>query len=139
MPTEQRKDPRGRKVIGERTQDMIGPVTLGFLIAFVGFGIIMYSVLFRIEDRARLGCERLDQVRQVEYEVLADAATDLAAQAVQVTDPKRKAFYKDRAADYERHLADLEATVEPFRQEPNPETPVDIDCDAAYPDPWPFG
>lgn len=144
-----RRGPEGRRAIfGTRANDLMGPVMTGFIIGFALNVVVLYVLLFTIEDHSRDGCERLDLVRQIEWVVLTDAAVGLRADAADAEDPELVKSLEDRAAAYEADVDKLEASAAPFLADdpiiletasgPVP-SPVDIDCAKAYPYPAPFG
>lgn len=96
-------------------------IVVGYLILFAFVLAAVFLVSYQSTNEARRGCERLDQVRAVEWDVLEAAANRPE------TPPQISAFYRQQ-------LDDLVESTLPWT------TGVDahIDCEAAYPFPPPL-
>lgn len=117
-----------------------GPSTIkGYLIASCVFVILLYALLINQVNHSRQGCERLDQVRVVEYRVLQDAIPSIDEQAkaaVARGQMQEAAALHLRSDQYDEYLTDLAVPLGYLSDDP--ENSADIDCSKAYPMPEPI-
>ena len=112
----------------------------------VGFACIatfiyaLYAIAYA-NTEARHGCERLDEVRAVEYAVLADAQVSLRKQADVTDDRSKRRLLAARATQHDRYLRNLRESVHPYG-DPDETAAAGgvphIDCSLAYPRPAPL-
>lgn len=112
----------------------------------VGFACIatfiyaLYAIAYA-NTEARRGCERLDDVRAIEYAVLADAQVSLRKQAAATDDRLKRRLIAARATAYDGYLRQLRQSVRPFGDPAETEAAGGvprIDCTLAYPRPAPL-
>jgi hypothetical protein len=138
---EKRKVPeREKRGIKNRTQR-------GYLIAFVIFIILLYGLGLQVNSELRNGCERLDEVRSIEYDVLKGTLPSLEAQIPSYEkrgETEAVEAIELRVLEYEEYIEGLINSVEPYGYfEPdngdiNNFDQLRIDCVEAYPKPAPM-